>query len=37
MAHLTQFEIALVILMIPVLLIGISNFLWNISLKHYKD
>ena len=37
MAHLTQFEIALVIVAIPFLIVGTLNFIWNISLKHYKD
>ena len=32
--NLTQFEIALVIVLMPVLIIGICNFIWNISLKH---
>ena len=34
MAHLTLFELALVIVAVPVLVIGTINFIWNISLKH---
>ena len=37
MAHLTSFEIALVVVAIPFLIVGTVNFIWNISLKHYKD
>lgn len=37
MAHLTSFEIALVIVAIPFLVIGTINFIRNISLNHYKD
>ena len=36
MVHLTQFEIALVIVMVPMLIVGVLNFIWNISLGHYK-
>ena len=32
--NLTQFEIALIIVLMPILIIGICNFIWNISLKH---
>lgn len=37
MAHLTPFEIVLTIVMIPMLVVGVINFIWNISLRHYKD
>ena len=37
MSHLTLFEIALVIVAVPVLVTGMINFIWNITLKHYKD
>lgn len=37
MAHLTQFEIALIIVVVPIFIGGIINFIWNISLGHYKD
>ena len=37
MAHLTSFEIALVVVAIPFLVVGTINFIQNISLKHYKD
>lgn len=37
MAHLTSFEIALVVVAIPFLVIGTIKFIRNISLKHYKD
>ena len=37
MSHLTSFEIALVVVAIPFLLLGTINFIRNISLKHYKD
>lgn len=33
MAHLTQFEIALVIVAIPFLVVGTINFILNISIK----
>ena len=37
MAHLTSFEIALVVVAIPFLVVGTINFIWKISLKHHKD
>lgn len=37
MAHLTSFEIALMAVTFPAFIGGIINFIWNISLKHYKD
>lgn len=37
MAHLTSFEIALVVVSILILFIGTINFIWNITLEHYKD
>lgn len=37
MENLTSFEIALAIVLVPILVIGIINFIWNISLKHYED
>lgn len=35
--HLTQFEIALTIVMVPILFVGIINFILNISLGHHNE
>lgn len=35
--HFTQFEIALTIVLVPMLVVGVINFIWNISLGHWND
>lgn len=35
--NLTQFEIALTIVSAAFLITGAINFIWNITLGHYKD
>lgn len=37
MGYLTEFELALVIVAVPVLFVGIVNFIWMISLNHLND